>query len=65
VHFVTRSAYGADKAVAHDPPQLYHLGIDPGERFNVADKYPDVAIQLAEKIRHVDSQVDRGANQLE
>jgi arylsulfatase A len=39
-HFTTRSAYGTDKPVAHDPPLLYHLGRDPGEKTDVAKDNP-------------------------
>lgn len=46
-HFVTRGAYsrGGDRVV-HDPPRLYHLGIDPGEQFDVAAEHPDVVADL-------------------
>ena len=45
-HFVTRSGYGPDKPVEHDPPLLFHLGEDPGERFNVAKDHPEVIAEL-------------------
>ncbi len=52
-HFITRSGYGPDKAVAHDPPLLYDLGHDPGERFDVASAHPDVLVDIAaETERH-------------
>ncbi len=42
-HFITRGAYarGGDRVV-HDPPELYHLGMDPGEQFDVAAQHPDI-----------------------
>lgn len=30
----------------HAPPLLYHLGEDPGERFDVAEQYPGVVAEL-------------------
>jgi len=45
-HFVTRSGYGPDKPVEHDPPLLFHLGEDPGERFNVAKDHPEVVAAI-------------------
>jgi arylsulfatase A len=36
IHFLTRSGYGPDQAVRHDPPLVFHLGSDPGEKFDVA-----------------------------
>jgi uncharacterized sulfatase len=42
-HFITRGAYGRGPArVVHEVPELYHLGNDPGERWNVAAANRDV-----------------------
>lgn len=48
-HFITRSAYGPDLPVTHAPPLLFHLGEDPGERWDRAARQPAVldAIQAA------------------
>ncbi len=40
-HFITQSAYGKDVPEKHDPPALYDLENDPGERFDVAAAHPD------------------------
>jgi arylsulfatase A-like enzyme len=46
-HFITRGAYGRGPArTVHDVPELYHLGNDPGERWNVAAANPDVLREL-------------------
>lgn len=46
-HFITRGVYGrGTPRVVHDVPELYHLGNDVGERWNVADKNPDVVREL-------------------
>ncbi|HID24500.1 MAG TPA: arylsulfatase, partial [Planctomycetaceae bacterium] len=45
-HFITQPAYGRAKPTYHDPPVLYHLEHDPSEKYNVADKHPDVIAQL-------------------
>jgi arylsulfatase A len=45
-HFVTRSGYGGDKPQMHDPPLLFHLGHDPGEKFNVAADHPEVIAEI-------------------
>jgi len=46
-HFLTRGAYGRGPArVIHEVPELYHLGNDPGERWNVAAANPDVVREL-------------------
>jgi len=46
-HFVTRPSYGNDPPANHDPPQLFHLGNDPSEQFDVAKKHPEVLAEVA------------------
>jgi len=41
-HFFTKSEYGPDPEVAHDPPLLFNLDEDPGESYDVAARHPDV-----------------------
>ena len=53
-HFITQVAYGKGEAIKHDPPLLYHLGRDPGEKFDGAKDHPDVVARItaiAEKHR--------------
>jgi len=45
-HFITRSEYGGESPVAHDPPLLYNLAEDPSEKFDVASRYPDVVARI-------------------
>jgi arylsulfatase A-like enzyme len=45
-HFKTRSGYGPDETVTHEPPALYDLGNDPGEQFDVAAEHADVIAEL-------------------
>lgn len=46
-HFITRGAYNRGTArVVHEVPELYHLGHDPGERWNVAADHPDIVREL-------------------
>lgn len=45
-HFITRSEYGGEPEVTHDPPLLYNLDHDPSEKWNVADKYPEVIAEI-------------------
>lgn len=64
-HFITRSAYGNDQPVSHDPAELYHLGIDAGEKFNVADKNPEVVERIVAAVRELDASIPRQKSQLE
>lgn len=47
LHLVTQGAYGRPpERVVHEQPLLYHLGEDPGERFDAAGRHPDVVERL-------------------
>jgi arylsulfatase A len=53
-HFITRSAYGRDEPLKHDPPLLFNVRHDPSEKFNAATNNPAVLGQIvaaAEKQR--------------
>ena len=46
-HFVTSGAYGEGQPrMEHDPPLLFDLATDPGERFDVAAAHPQVVDDL-------------------
>ena len=45
-HFLTQAGYGQPQPVRHDPPLLFHLEIDPSERFNVAGQHPEVLAEI-------------------
>lgn len=52
-HFFTRSGYGPDPVATHEPPLLFHLGEDPGERWNRAAAQPEVLASLVDAVaRH-------------
>ena len=46
-HFVTEGCYGiGPKRTVHEAPELYHLGQDPSEKYNVAQLHPEVVARL-------------------
>jgi arylsulfatase A-like enzyme len=46
LHYETQAGYGEPAPKRHEPPILFNLGIDPGERFDVAAKHPDIVAEL-------------------
>ncbi len=45
-HFITQNAYGPAERKQHDPPLLFHLDEDAGERHNIAGAHPEVIARL-------------------
>ncbi len=65
-HFFTKSEYGSDPEVAHDPPLLYNLDQDPSEKFDLAAKHPQIIAEIrriseahAKTVEPVESQLDK------
>jgi len=46
VHYRTKSGYLRDPIIEHDPPLLYNLEVDPGEKYNVAADHPDIIANI-------------------
>jgi arylsulfatase A-like enzyme len=64
-HFITRSAYGKDEPVKHDPPMLFHLGQDPAEQFNIATNNPAVLADIAKVVEAHQAKLVPAKTQLE
>lgn len=45
------STWGEWPIEEHDPPLLFHVEQDPSEKYNVADKHPDVVRELLELMK--------------
>ncbi len=50
VHYITQGEYnyprGSNKKYILDKPLLYNLNIDPSEKYNIADKNPEILIEI-------------------
>ncbi len=42
LHFFTQNGYGQPKPDLHEPPLLFDLGRDVGEKYNIATEHPDI-----------------------
>jgi arylsulfatase A-like enzyme len=63
-HFITRSSYDGEKSAPHDPPLLYHLGEDVGERIDRAKDNPAVIAAISEAVARHQADLKRAPSQL-
>jgi arylsulfatase A len=63
-HFFTQTGYGQAKPEQHDPPLLFHLGLDPSEKRNVATEHPDVIARIRSIVNAHQSALVPGEPQL-
>jgi len=64
IHTTTQAGYN-DKPAQHDPPLLFHLEHDPSEKFDVAEKHPDVVADLLKEMERHRATVKPVPSQLE
>jgi len=64
-HFRTRIGYGQPQPREHEPPLLFHLEQDPGERFDLAADHPEVIAEIRTELQRHQATVGAVQNQLE
>ena len=64
-HFFTQTGYGPAQPELHDPPVLYHLGLDPSEKRNVAAEHPDVIEKIRAAVQAHQADLKPGTPQLD
>jgi len=64
-HLRTQPGYGQPKAQSHEPPLLFHLGLDPSEKFDVAGQHPDVIEKIKQAIEAHQATVKPATPQLQ
>ncbi len=62
-HYITFSGYGKDSPQKHDPPLLFDLPNDPGERFDVAAAHPEVVADIQRELEKYRSTLVPGKRQ--
>ncbi len=64
-HFITQAAYGEPQSQKHDTPLLFHLGLDPSEKRDVAAKHPEVVSRIQDALKAHQATVVPGKAQLQ
>ncbi len=64
-HFQTQPGYGPGRREEHDPPLLFDLGIDPGEKFNVAAENPQAIADIRALVARHEKTIEPVTNQLD
>ncbi|HOC57969.1 MAG TPA: sulfatase [Verrucomicrobiota bacterium] len=62
-HFSTYSGYGKEAPENHNPPLLFHLPNDPGERFNIAADHPEVIADIRQELEKYHASLMPGKRQ--
>jgi arylsulfatase A len=62
-HFTTFSGYGKDLPAKHDPPLLFHLPNDPGERFDLATEHSEVVADIQQELKKFQANLVPGKRQ--
>lgn len=63
-HFKTQTGYGQPKAEVHETPLLFHLGLDPSEKRNVAASHAPVLARIQAAVEAHRAGVKPGVPQL-
>jgi len=64
-HFITEYEYVKEKQrTVHDPPRLYNLDHDPSEKYDVADRFPDVIAEIQKLVAQHKATMVMGKDQL-
>jgi uncharacterized sulfatase len=51
LRLVSEGAYGlGPPKTVHEAPQLYDLQVDPGERYNIAERHPEIVARLQQTV---------------
>ena len=51
-HFVTYAGYSKEQPQQHNPPLLFDLPNDPGERFDLAAEHPEVVADIQREVEN-------------
>ena len=63
-HFKTQTGYGQPKPEKHETPLLFHLGLDPSEKRNVASNHAPVLARIQAAVEMHRAELRPGVSQL-
>lgn len=64
-HFITLEANGSAGKEIHEIPLLFNLNTDPSERFNIADRHPEIIETINEIVKNHQENLIEGEDQLQ
>jgi arylsulfatase A len=56
-HFITHTGYSKDAPEKHEPPMLFQLENDPGEKFDVAAEHPEVIAEIRAEVEKLQKSI--------
>ena len=65
VHFVTQSEYGNESKKILEQPLLFNLNHDPAEKYDIAEKHPEIVAELKQILTYHNGTITSVENQLE
>jgi arylsulfatase A len=64
IAYLPMVAQKESKKVHHDPPLLFNVDQDPAERFNIAEKYPEIVSLIKERTEQHKNKMVKGPDLL-
>lgn len=64
-HFYTQPEYGGKTVTTQNPPLLYNLNVDPSEKYNIAEKHPEIIAELNNILMNHQKNIVPVENQIE
>ncbi|MEM1121005.1 MAG: sulfatase, partial [Bacteroidota bacterium] len=58
-HFMTQASYTPEPPQTQSTPLLFNVEEDPSEQYNIADKHPDILVQIKEVVKAHQEKLDR------
>ena len=65
LHYITETCYTKDNnKIIHDKPLLFNVEVDPSEKYNIADEYPEIVKSIEDMVLQHKNQVVEVKDQL-